>query len=232
MVSLCAYRDDELVFLVNNYLVSFMDSTGSKLIQDLPAANPDKDPITQFKEWFAFAQDAKIYLPEAMTLATATPNGFPSARIVLLKEVSQKGFVFFTNYGSRKGGELETNPKAALVLHWATLERQVRIEGPVERITREESEAYFQSRPRGSRIGAWASNQSSILRDRSHLEERVHYFEQTYADQKIPLPERWGGFRVLPRKIEFWQGRQSRLHERLVYNKLPSGHWDTELLFP
>ncbi len=209
-----------------------MDSTGSKLIQDLPAANPDKDPITQFKEWFAFAQDAKIYLPEAMTLATATPNGFPSARIVLLKEVSQKGFVFFTNYGSRKGGELETNPKAALVLHWATLERQVRIEGPVERITREESEAYFQSRPRGSRIGAWASNQSSILRDRSHLEERVHYFEQTYADQKIPLPERWGGFRVLPRKIEFWQGRQSRLHERLVYNKLPSGHWDTELLFP
>lgn len=209
-----------------------MDPTDPKPILDLPAANPDKDPITQFEEWFAFAQDANIYLPEAMTLATATSNGFPSARIVLLKQVSQKGFVFFTNHESRKGGELDSNPKAALVLHWATLERQIRIEGPVKRITREESEAYFQSRPRGSRIGAWASDQSSILRDRSYLEERVHYFEQKYADQEIPLPEHWGGFRVLPEKIEFWQGRQSRLHERLIYTKLPSGHWDTELLFP
>ncbi len=209
-----------------------MDLTAPKPILDLPAANRDKDPITQFEEWFAFAQNANIYLPEAMTLATATPNGFPSARIVLLKQVSQKGFVFFTNYESRKGDELDSNPKAALVLHWATLERQIRIEGPVERITKEESEAYFQSRPRGSRIGAWASDQSSILRDRSHLKERVHYFEQKYADQEIPLPERWGGFRVLPEKIEFWQGRQSRLHERLVYTKSPSGHWNTELLFP
>ena len=209
-----------------------MDLTAPKLIQDLSAANPDRDPITQFEEWFAFAQDANIYLPEAMTLATATSNGFPSARIVLLKQVSQKGFVFFTNYESRKGCELDSNPNAALVLHWATLERQIRIEGLVERITQEESEAYFQSRPRGSRIGAWASDQSSILQDRSYLKERVHYFEQKYADQEIPLPEHWGGFRVLPEKIEFWQGRQNRLHERLVYTKLPSGHWDTKLLFP
>lgn len=209
-----------------------MDLTTPKLIQDLPAANPDIDPITQFEEWFAFAQNANIYLPEAMTLATATPNGSPSARIVLLKQVSQKGFVFFTNYESRKGCELGSNPKAALVLHWATLERQIRIEGPVERITGEESEVYFQSRPRGSRIGAWASDQSSVLRDRSHLKERVHYFEQKYAEREVPLPERWGGFRVLPEKIEFWQGRQNRLHERLVYTRLPSGHWDTELLFP
>ncbi|MCY3595743.1 MAG: pyridoxamine 5'-phosphate oxidase [Bacteroidetes bacterium] len=209
-----------------------MDLTAPNLIQDLPAANPDIDPIIQFEEWFAFAQNANIYLPEAMTLATTTSDGFPSARIVLLKQVSQKGFVFFTNYESRKGCELDSNPKAALVLHWATLERQIRIEGPVERITREESEVYFQSRPRGSRIGAWASDQSSTLRDRSHLKERVHYFEQKYAGQEVPLPERWGGFRVLPEKIEFWQGRQSRLHERLVYTKLPSEHWDTELLFP
>ncbi|MXW32077.1 MAG: pyridoxamine 5'-phosphate oxidase [Rhodothermaceae bacterium] len=209
-----------------------MDLTAPNLIQDLPAANPDIDPIIQFEEWFAFAQNANIYLPEAMTLATTTSDGFPSARIVLLKQVSQKGFVFFTNYESRKGCELDSNPKAALVLHWATLERQIRIEGPVERITREESEVYFQSRPRGSRIGAWASDQSSTLRDRSHLKERVHYFEQKYAGQEVPLPERWGGFRVLPEKIEFWQGRQSRLHERLIYAKLPSGHWDTELLFP
>ena len=209
-----------------------MDLTASKLIQGLPAANPDIDPITQFEEWFAFAQNANIYLPEAMTLATATSNGFPSARIVLLKQISQKGFVFFTNYESRKGCELDSNPKAALVIHWTTLERQIRIEGPVERITREESEVYFQSRPRGSRIGAWASDQSSTLRDRSQLKERVHYFEQKYAGQEVPLPECWGGFRVLPEKIEFWQGRQSRLHERLIYTKLPSGHWDTELLFP
>ena len=209
-----------------------MDLTAPKHILDLPAANPDMDPITQFEEWFAIARDSNIYLPEAMTLATATPSGFPGARIVLLKEVSQKGFVFFTNYESRKGCELDSNPKAALVLHWATLERQIRIEGPVERITKEENEAYFQSRPRGSRIGAWASDQSSVLRDRSYLTERVQYFEQKYADKEVPLPECWGGFRVLPEKIEFWQGRQNRLHERLVYTKLPSGHWDTESLFP
>ncbi len=209
-----------------------MDLTTPIPIEDLPAANPDKDPITQFEEWFTYARDANIHLPEAMTLATANSDGAPSARIVLLKQVSQKGFSFFTNYESRKGYELETNPKAALVLHWAILERQIRIEGSVERISRQESEAYFQSRPRGSCIGAWASLQSRTLKDRFTLEEKVKYFEQKFAGKEIPLPEHWGGFRVVPERIEFWQGRKSRLHERLVYTRLPTGNWDRKLLFP
>ncbi len=200
--------------------------------KDLPAASPDRDPIIQFEEWFSLAQDRNIYMPEAMTLATSTSDGIPSARIVLLKQASHKGFVFFTNYQSRKGEELESNPHAALVLHWAVLERQIRIEGRVEQISHEESNAYFQSRPRGSRIGAWASRQSKPLNKRSELEERVHHYEKKYLDQEIALPEHWGGFRVVPERIEFWQGRESRLHERLVFTKLPSGEWDTHLLFP
>jgi len=199
---------------------------------NLPAANPDKDPIIQFEEWFDLAQNTNICMPEAMTLATSTPDGFPSARIVLLKQVSPEGFVFFTNYESRKGSELESNPRAALVLHWAILERQIRIEGYAEQISPEESTAYFQTRPRGSRIGAWASRQSRELRDRAELEEQVLRFEKLYSDQEIDLPTHWGGFRVIPEKMEFWQGRKSRLHERVVFTKLPSGDWDSHLLFP
>lgn len=209
-----------------------MNFTTSRPDQDLPAASPDKDPFVQFEEWFTLAKKSDIYLPEAMTLATATSDGSPSARIVLLKQVSQEGFVFFTNYQSRKGGELESNPRAALVVHWAILERQVRVEGQVEKLSPEESNSYFQSRPRGSRIGAWASRQSRELRERSELKERVLHFEEQYSDQDIPLPAYWGGFRVIPQKIEFWQGRESRLHERLVFNRLVSGKWDTTLLFP
>ena len=201
-------------------------------IRDLPAATPDKDPINQFKEWFDLAQQAQIYLPEAMTLATATPDGYPSARIVLLKQVNQKGFVFFTNYESRKGNELTANPKAALVLHWAILERQIRVEGTIKRIGKDASRAYFESRPRGSRIGAWASRQSKEMKARSELETRVLQFEKTYPNQTIGLPPHWGGFRVIPEKIEFWQGRENRLHERLLFTKLPTGGWDTHLLFP
>ncbi len=200
--------------------------------QELPGASPDRDPIVQFEEWFTFARDAKICLPEAMTLATASTDGVPSARIVLLKEISQEGFVFFTNYQSRKGGELELNPRAALVLHWATLERQIRVEGQVERISSEESKAYYNSRPRGSRIGAWASHQSQRLENRSVLEKRVSHYEQINSGEEIPLPPHWGGFRVIPERIEFWQGRESRLHERLVFTRQPSGDWDTHLLFP
>jgi len=202
------------------------------LIKDLPAASPDKDPFIQFEQWFAFAHSQKIYLPEAMTLATSTSDGSPSARIVLLKHVSSEGFVFFTNYLSRKGSELEMNPKAALVLHWAILERQIRIEGQVERISHSESETYFHSRPRGSQIGAWASRQSTRLSHRSELQERVTHFEQKYSGQEIDLPDHWGGFRVVPQKIEFWQGRESRLHERVVFTKTPSGDWSTDILYP
>ncbi|MCY4159788.1 MAG: pyridoxamine 5'-phosphate oxidase [Bacteroidetes bacterium] len=206
--------------------------TPGELFSDLPAASPDKDPITQFEEWFQLARTANIYLAEAMTLATTSKDGFPSARIVLLKKVNQKGFVFFTNYESRKGVELESNPRAALVLHWPVLERQIRIEGTVERISKEESATYFQSRPRGSRIGAWASRQSRELGDRSELEERIRYYEEEYSDQEVDLPAHWGGFRVIPERIEFWQGRESRLHERLVFTKQPSGDWKSHLLFP
>ena len=203
-----------------------------RLYHDLPPASADKDPFTQFEEWFAFAEEANIALPEAMTLATASPDGSPSARIVLLKQVGPEGFVFFTNYESRKGDELTANPKAALVIHWTILERQVRIEGKVERISHPESEAYFRSRPRGSRIGAWASQQSRPLDDRSELEKRVLNHEQQYENQEIPLPPHWGGFRVIPERIEFWQGRINRLHERLVFQKSDSGDWETHLLFP
>ena len=209
-----------------------MTFSSQKLVEDLPAPNPDQDPIHQFDQWFAFAKESNIYLPEAMTLATSTKDGSPSARIVLLKDVSPNGFVFFTNYESRKGSEIEANPKAALVIHWAILERQVRIEGQVEKISAQESDAYFQSRPRGSRIGAWASRQSKKLTHRSQLEQRVHDFQQVYAEKDIDLPPHWGGFRVTPERIEFWQGRESRLHERLVYTKSPSGQWSTHLLFP
>ena len=203
-----------------------------EIIQDLPAANPDKDPIVQFQEWFDLARSANIYLPEAMTLATASPDGVPSARIVLLKSVDQRGVVFFTNYNSRKGDELDSNPRAALVIHWSTLQRQVRIEGNVERITRDESEMYFRSRPRGSRIGAWASRQSMLLNERSELNMLVQQFNRKYPGENIPCPPHWGGFRVIPENIEFWQGRKNRLHERLVFSRLPSGDWQTKLLFP
>ena len=204
----------------------------SEPIGELPAAVPDRDPIVQFEEWFAFAKQTNIYLPEAMTLATATPDGSPSARIVLLKQISSEGFVFFTNYESRKGHELASNPRAALVLHWAILERQIRVEGSIEQISQKESEAYFESRPRGSCIGAWASRQSQKLDSRSELEERVFQFENAYADRTVPLPPNWGGFRVIPERLEFWQGRKSRLHERLVFTKRSKGNWDTHLLFP
>ncbi|MDE2825907.1 MAG: pyridoxamine 5'-phosphate oxidase [Bacteroidota bacterium] len=206
--------------------------TSQEIIQDLPAASPDKDPIVQFQEWFDLAQNANIYLPESMTLATASPDGVPSARIILLKGVDQRGFVFFTNYNSRKGNELNSNPRAALVIHWSTLQRQIRIEGNVERVTRDESETYFQSRPRGSRIGAWASRQSALLNERSELNMHVERINQKYPGENIPCPPHWGGFRVIPEKIEFWQGRKNRLHERLVFNRLPSGDWQTKLLYP
>lgn len=189
------------------------------------------DPIELFREWFDAAAKAGIPLPEAMTLATATPDGKPSARVILLKGYGPDGFVFFTNYGSRKAGELDENPNAAMCFHWTPLERQVRIEGSVSRISEEESATYFRTRPRGSRIGAWASRQSEPLEDRGVLEARVRDVETRFGDGDIPLPPFWGGYRLEPERLEFWQGRPSRLHDRLLYERFASG-WGVTRLYP
>lgn len=194
----------------------------------------DSDPVNQFNLWFQQALDADVFEPNAMTLATATPDGKPTARIVLLKGVGQGGFVFFTNYESQKGQQLIVNPYAALVFHWQKLERQVRIEGIVEKIEPEASEKYFHSRPRASQLGAWASDQSRVISKREVLEQKLADLKSQYSndDTTIPLPKHWGGFRVVPNRIEFWQGRPSRLHDRLVYDLKGDGSWEIERLSP
>ena len=191
----------------------------------------DPDPIRQFQRWFDEATSAGLIEPNAMTLATATRDGHPSARMVLLKGFDARGFVFYTNYESRKGGELEQNPQAALVFFWVELERQVRVEGRVERAAPAESDAYFASRPLGSQIGAWASAQSRVIAGREPLERRTAELEDEYAGREVPRPSQWGGSRVVPHVIEFWQGRPSRLHDRLRYRQKDGG-WIVERLSP
>jgi pyridoxamine 5'-phosphate oxidase len=199
----------------------------------LDEADVSHDPFVEFARWFAEAQDAKVPDPNAMTLATSTSDGHPSARIVLLKGVDPQGFVFFTDYRSRKGGELEANPRAALVSWWVELERQVRITGGVSLVSREESERYFRSRPLGSRIGAWASHQSRVIPSRGTLDGDVRQVEARFPDGDVPLPPHWGGFRVVPDTIEFWQGRESRLHDRIRYVREVGRHgWRIERLSP
>lgn len=190
------------------------------------------DPFRQFQMWFDQALAASLPEPNAMALATATRDGRPSARMVLLKGYDARGFVWYTNYESRKGGELEQNPRAALVFYWPELERQVRIEGDVTQLTGAESDAYFASRPRGSQIGAWASNQSQILTGREPLEQRAAELEAQYTGHEVPRPPFWGGFRLAPTLIEFWQGRPSRMHDRLRYRRLENGGWLVERLSP
>ncbi len=192
------------------------------------------DPIDQFRTWFDEALNAEVTEPNAMTLATAAPDGTPSARIVLLKGVDERGFRFFTNYNSRKGTELDQTPHAALVFLWKPLERQVRVEGTVERVPEEESTDYFQSRPRGSQIGAWASPQSQVVESREVLERALEDVKGEYEEETtIPRPGHWGGYVVRPTEIEFWQGRANRLHDRLRYRRAEGdGTWQIERLAP
>ena len=175
------------------------------------------DPIAQFHRWYEEARQTDIALPHAMTLATATGDGRPSARMVLLDEADAHGFTFFSNYNSHKGGELAANPFAALVFYWDVLRRQVRIEGRVEKVAREESAAYFATRPRDSQLGAWASPQSEVIANRQVLERRIGELEGQYAGADVPCPPFWGGYRVVPTRIEFWASRQSRLHDCFCY---------------
>jgi pyridoxamine 5'-phosphate oxidase len=179
----------------------------------------DPDPIEQFQTWLNEAFAAKLPLPEAMTLATATPDGKPSARMVLLKQVDHDGFVFYTNYNSVKARQLDANPYAALVFYWAQLDRQVRVEGSVSKTSAEESRDYFATRPRESQIGAWASEQSETIANRAVLEERALELEKMYFDREVDRPEHWGGYRLKPERIEFWKSRVGRLHDRIVYQR-------------
>jgi pyridoxamine 5'-phosphate oxidase len=198
----------------------------------LDEADVSHDPFVQFARWFAEAQEAELAEPNAMSLATATADGAPSVRIVLLKGFDERGFVFFTDYRSRKGRELEENPRAALAFYWGELERQVRITGSVARTSAEESRAYFATRPLGSRLGAWTSHQSQVIPSRQALEEQLSEIERRFPDGGVPLPDHWGGYRLRPETLEFWQGRPSRLHDRIRYVRQADGAWHRERLSP
>ena len=192
----------------------------------------DRDPIAQFQRWFADAVAAGLPLPEAMSLSTITPEGKPTARMVLLKRVDADGFVFFTNYRSAKARELTGNPNASLVFFWPQLERQVRVEGVVSKTSAAESREYFATRPRGSQIGAWASPQSEVIQGREVLEQRQAELEEVYRDREIPWPEHWGGYCLKPERIEFWKGRRDRLHDRILYVRQSDESWTIQRLAP
>jgi len=189
------------------------------------------DPVAQFAAWFFKATHSGLLEPTAMTLATSTREGRPSARIVLLKNFGPDGFVFYTDYRSRKSEELIDNPRAALLFHWDVLERQVRIVGNVSRLSREQSESYFRTRPHGSQVGAWASRQSSVIRNRAELEDKVREATARFSEDVVPLPEHWGGWSVVPYEFEFWQGRPDRLHDRIRYRRHATG-WNIDRLSP
>ena len=190
------------------------------------------DPFEQFRKWLRDAMDAQLPEPNAVVLGTVAPDGQPSTRIVLLKALDARGFSFFTNYESRKARELAANPRASLTFPWHALERQVNVEGRVSKLPRAEAEGYFKLRPRGSRLGAWASNQSQVISGRDALETRMKELEVQYPGEEIPTPPNWGGYVLAPERIEFWQGRPSRLHDRLRYTRVQGGDWKIERLSP
>ncbi|MEO6550030.1 MAG: pyridoxamine 5'-phosphate oxidase [Ferruginibacter sp.] len=213
-------------------MTNIADIRKDYMLKSLLENEAEADAMKQFSVWWNEAIDSAIEEVNAFTLATATIEGKPSGRIILLKGFDENGFVFFTNYTSNKGNTLAHNPQACMVFFWKELERQVRIEGVVEKVSAEESDSYFISRPQGSRIGAWASPQSTVIEKREILEDNVSKYQKQFADQQIPRPGYWGGYRVIPKTIEFWQGRSSRLHDRLQYTLLEEGGWKIERLAP
>ena len=204
---------------------------GQGFTAGIPHEADNANPIDLFQEWFEAAKQSETLLPDAASLATASAGGIPSARMILLKHVDNSGFVFYTNYGSQKARELDENPHAAMCIHWPLLQQQVRISGPVELVDTEESATYFATRSRGSQIGAWASSQSEPLGSRAILEARVQEVQERFEDGEAPLPTFWGGYRIKPERIEFWQGRSDRLHDRLTFS-LNGAHWTSERLYP
>jgi pyridoxamine 5'-phosphate oxidase len=209
-----------------------MNDSPQSINPGLDEKQVDPNPIDLFRRWFSDALASDSRLPDAMTLATATEDGRPSARMVLLKQADEQGFVFYTNYRSKKARELEENPYAALVLYWVQLDRQVRVEGRIERVSAVESDEYFATRPRDSQLGALASPQSEVIESREVLEKRYAELEQAYRERPIERPEYWGGYRLKPELIEFWQNREGRLHDRILYERQTDGSWTIKRLAP
>jgi len=205
----------------------FVGEMGENLDEEM-----DQDPLLEFERWFEKARASGEALPEAMALATASPAGVPSVRMVLFKGINKGGFEFFTNFNSRKGRELEANPFASIVFWWERLRRQVRVEGRVQKVEEEQADQYFRTRPRGSQLGAWASRQSQVIPNRADLENRAQALEVKYRGREVPRPPFWGGFRLIPDSMEFWLGRADRLHDRLLYRRSKDDRWILERLDP
>lgn len=219
----------KLILGISSKVLLLLSASSKKILDE---KNVDPDPFKQFFLWFNDAASSQMPLPNAMVVATASENGKPSARVMLLKDFDERGFVFYTNYTSRKGRDLEHNPSAALVFYWPDLVRQVRVEGTLEKLSAEDSDRYFQTRPRSSQLGAWASSQSEDVGSRAELDRTYEKLEREFSGKQIPRPTHWGGYRLKPTRMEFWQGRIARLHDRIVYELQPDGRWKIKRLAP